>query len=36
MESRKIGTGELICKAETKTQVERTNLWTPRGNNRVG
>ena len=27
----KNGTDELICKAEIETQVQRTNLWTPRG-----
>ena len=27
----KNGTEELICKAEIETQMQRTNLWTPRG-----
>ena len=24
-------TDELICKAETETQIQRTNVWTPKG-----
>ena len=27
----KNGTDELICKAEIKTQMQRTNVWIPRG-----
>ena len=27
----KNGTGELVCKAEIETQMQRTNVWTPRG-----
>ena len=25
------GRGDLICKAETETQTQRTRAWTPRG-----
>ena len=28
----KNGTDESICKAETETQMQGTNLWTPRRN----
>ena len=28
------GTGELICKAETESQTQRRNLWTPKGRGR--
>ena len=27
----KNGTDESICKAEIETQMQRTNVWTPRG-----
>ena len=27
----KNGTDDLICKAETETQMQRTNVWTPSG-----
>ena len=27
---------DLICKAEIETQVQRTNVWIPKGNDRVG
>ena len=27
----KNGTDDLICKAEIETQMQRTNLWIPRG-----
>ena len=27
----KNGTDELICKAEIESQIQRTNLWTPKG-----
>ena len=27
----KSGIDDLICKAEIETQMQRTNLWTPRG-----
>ena len=27
----KNGTDELVCKAEIETQMQRTNVWTPRG-----
>ena len=30
MESRK-GTDEPVCKKEIETQMQRTNIWTPRG-----
>ena len=29
--TQKNGTGEPVCQAETETQVQRTNVWTPRG-----
>ena len=32
----KNGTDELICKAEIETQMQRTNVWTPREEGRVG
>ena len=32
----KNGTGEPVCKAEIETQMQRTNVWTPRGESRVG
>ena len=32
----KNGTDELACKAEIETQMQRTNVWTPRGKNGVG
>ena len=31
VESRKNGTDELICKAEIESQMQRTNLWIPKG-----
>ena len=30
------GTDELVCKAEIETQMQRTNVWTPRGEWGVG
>ena len=27
----KNGTDELVCKAEVETQMQRTNVWTPKG-----
>ena len=27
----KNGTDEMVCKTEIETQMQRTNLWTPRG-----
>ena len=30
----KNGTDELVCKAEIETQMQRTNVWTPRGGER--
>ena len=27
----KNGTDELVCKAEIKTQTQRTNIWTSKG-----
>ena len=27
----KNGIDELVCKAETETQMQRTNVWTPMG-----
>ena len=32
----KNGTDEPVCKAEIETQMQRTNVWTPRGETRVG
>ena len=29
--TQKNGTDELVCKAEIETQMQRTNVWTPRG-----
>ena len=29
----KNGTDEPVCKAEIETQMQRTNVWTPRGEN---
>ena len=29
--SQKNGTNEPVCKAETETQTETTNVWTPKG-----
>ena len=29
--TQKNGTDELVCKAEIETQMQRTNIWTPRG-----
>ena len=26
-----IGTDEPVCRAEIETQMQRTNVWTPRG-----
>ena len=31
----KNGTDELVCKAEIETQMQRTNIWTPRGESGV-
>ena len=31
MEARKNGIDDLICKTETETQTQRTNIWTPSG-----
>ena len=30
----KNGTDELVCKAEIETQMQRTNVWIPRGESR--
>ena len=30
----KNGTNEPVCKAEIETQMQRTNVWTPRGESR--
>ena len=30
------GTDELVCKAEIETQMQRTNIWIPRGENGGG
>ena len=30
------GTDEPVCKAEIKTQMQRTNIWTPRGERGCG
>ena len=32
----KNGTDELVCKAEIETQMQRTNVWTPRRESGVG
>ena len=32
----KNGTDEPVCKAEIETQMQRTNIWTPRGEAEVG
>ena len=32
----KNGTDELLCKAGIETQMQRTNIWTPSGENGVG
>ena len=32
----KNGTDEPVCKAEIETQMQRTNVWTPRGESRDG
>ena len=32
----KNGTDEIICKAETESWVQITNVWTPRGERRNG
>ena len=32
----KTGKDELVCKAEIETQMQRTNVWTPRGESGVG
>ena len=29
--TQKNGTDELVCRAEIETQMQRTNVWTPRG-----
>ena len=29
--TQKNGTDEPVCRAETETQMQRTNVWTPRG-----
>ena len=31
VESEKIGRDDLIYKGETETQMQRTNIWIPRG-----
>ena len=31
MESKKNGTNELIYKTEIESQMQKTNLWSPRG-----
>ena len=31
VEARKSGSDDRICKAEAETQMERTNMWIPRG-----
>ena len=32
----KNGTDELVCKAEIETQMQRKNIWTPRGESGEG
>ena len=32
----KNGTDEPVCKAEIETQMQRTNVWTPRGEGEEG
>ena len=32
--TQKNGTDEPVCRAEVETQMQRTNVWTPRGENR--
>ena len=32
----KNGTDEPVCRAEIETQMQRTNVWTPRGESGVG
>ena len=32
----KNGTDELICKAEIETQMQRTNVWTKKGEGSLG
>ena len=32
----KNGTDEPVCKSEIETQMQRTNVWTPRGKNGQG
>ena len=32
----KNGTDDSVCKAEIETQMQRTNVWTPRGEGGVG
>ena len=32
----KNGTDKPVCKAETETQMQGTNVWTPRGESGVG
>ena len=34
--TQKNGTGEPVCKADIETQIQRTNVWTPRGESGVG
>ena len=29
--TQKYGTVKLVCRAEIETQMQRTNVWTPRG-----
>ena len=32
----KNGIDDLICKAEIETQIQKTNIWIPRGKQGVG
>ena len=34
--TQKNGTDELVCRAEVETQMQRTNVWTPRGESGEG
>ena len=36
MESRKNGTDEPICRTGIETQIQRTDLWSQQGKERVG
>ena len=34
--TQKNGTDEPVCRAEVETQMQKTNVWTPRGESRGG